>query len=143
LGQLLFTGKDFVIIDFEGEPARSLAERRGKRSALVDVAGMLRSLHYAAIVASKTGEFRPEDRPRLEVWAQFWNYWVSLAFLNGYFTAAAPAGFLPTSKEELKLLLDVYILQKAVYELTYELNNRPDWVGMPIRGIIEILQPTP
>ena len=63
LGQLLFTGKDFVIIDFEGEPARSLAERRGKRSALVDVAGMLRSLHYAAIVASKTGEFRPEDRP--------------------------------------------------------------------------------
>jgi maltose alpha-D-glucosyltransferase / alpha-amylase len=143
LGQLLFTGKDFVVIDFEGEPARSLAERRGKRSALVDVAGMLRSLDYAAIVASKTGEFRPEDRSRLGAWSQFWVYWVSLAFLNGYFTAAGQAGFLPASKEDLKLLLDLYVLQKAIYELTYELNNRPDWVNVPIRGIIEILQPTP
>ena len=143
LGQLLFTGKDFVVIDFEGEPARSLAERRGKRSALVDVAGMLRSLDYSAIVASRTGEFRPEDRPRLGAWSPFWSYWVSLAFLNnGYFTAAAPAGFLPTSKEELKLLLDVYILQKAVYELTYGFQQPARLGGREIRGIIEILQPT-
>ncbi len=143
LGQLLFTGKDFVIIDFEGEPTRPLAERRAKRSALVDVAGMLRSLDYAAIVASKTGEFRPEDRSRLGAWSQFWVYWVSLVFLNSYFTAAGQAGFLPASKDELKLLLDLYVLQKAIYELTYELNNRPDWVNVPLRGIIEILQPTP
>ncbi|HVO96403.1 MAG TPA: maltose alpha-D-glucosyltransferase [Terriglobales bacterium] len=142
LGQLLFTGKDFVVIDFEGEPARPLVERRAKRSPIVDIAGMLRSFDYAAIVASRTGEYRAEDRSYLETWSKFWVYWVSRAFLDGYFTAATNGGFLPTSREELKLLLDLYTLQKAMYELTYELNNRPDWVHVPIQGILGILQPT-
>ena len=139
LGQLLFTGKDFVVIDFEGEPGRPLAERRAKRSALVDVAAMLRSIDYAARFALKTGEFRPEDRSRLERGAQFWVYWVSMSFLDGYLKSANHGGFLPASMDEVKILLDLYILQKVIYELTYELNNRPDWVGAPIQGMLEIL----
>src|SRR6185503_16688570 len=143
LGQVLFTGKDFVIIDFEGEPARPLAERRGKRSALVDVAGMLRSIDYAAIFALKTGELRSEDQPRLEPWAQLWVQWVSTMFLEGYLKPTSGGGFLPASTDEFKILLDLCILQKAIYELTYELNNRPDWVHVPIAGALEILQPAP
>jgi maltose alpha-D-glucosyltransferase/alpha-amylase len=143
LGQVLFTGKDFVIIDFEGEPARPLAERRGKRSALVDVAGMLRSIDYAAIFALKTGELRSEDQPRLAPWAQLWVHWVSTMFLEGYLKSTSGGGFLPTSTDEIKTLLDLCMLQKAIYELTYELNNRPDWVHVPIAGALEILQPAP
>ncbi len=140
LGQLLYTGKDFVIIDFEGEPARPLAERRAKRSALVDVAAMLRSIDYAAIFALKTGEYRPEDRPGLVAWAQFWVHWVSTSFLDSYLKSANCGGFLPASNDEVKILLDLCTLQKAIYELTYELNSRPDWVDAPIRGMLDILQ---
>jgi len=141
LGQVLYTGKDFVITDFEGEPARAIGERRLKRSPLRDVAGMLRSFNYAAVFALRSGSFRPEDVINLEPWSRFWNLWVSVGFLKSYFEVTANAGFLPKSKEELKTLLDIYILEKAVYELIYELNNRPDWVNVPIRGILEIAQP--
>jgi len=141
LGQVLYTGKDFVITDFEGEPARPISERRLKRSPLRDVAGMLRSFNYAAVFALKSGSFRPEDILNLEPWSRFWNVWVSVGFLKSYFDVAANAGFLPKSKEELKTLLDLYILEKAVYELSYELNNRPDWVHFPIQGILEIARP--
>ena len=141
LGQVLFTGKDFVIIDFEGEPTRPLAERRAKRSALVDVAGMLRSLDYAANFGLKAGEFRSEDRPGLVAWAQYWVYWVSKIFLESYLKSANRGGFLPAARDEIKIVLDLCTLQKAIYEVTYELNNRPDWVYAPIRGMIEILKP--
>jgi len=140
LGQLLFTGKDFVVIDFEGEPARPLAERRAKRSALVDVAAMLRSIDYAAVFALKSGDIRPEDRPGLVAWAQYWVYWVSTCFLDSYLKSANGGGFLPVSMDEVQILLDLCTLQKAIYELTYELNNRPDWVNAPIQGILDILQ---
>ena len=143
LGQLLFTGKDFVVIDFEGEPARPLAERRGKRSALVDVAAMLRSIDYAATYGLKTGEFRPEDQPRLAPWAQLWVTWVSTMFLESYVKSVNGGGFLPASMDEVKTLLDLCTLQKAIYELSYELNNRPDWVDVPITGVLEILQSSP
>jgi len=139
LGQVLFTGKDFVIIDFEGEPARSLGERRLKRSPLRDVAGMLRSFDYAAAVGVRNGSHRPEDLPQLELWARYWNLWTGVAFLKKYFQAASRDGFLPKTKDELKLLLDILVLEKAVYELNYELNNRPDWVDVPLRGIVELL----
>jgi maltose alpha-D-glucosyltransferase/alpha-amylase len=143
LGQVLYTGKDFVILDFEGEPARPISERRLKRSPLKDAAGMLRSFSYAANFALQSDAIRPEDRPGLEPWGKFWQVWVSAAFLKCYLATAAQAAFLPKSRDEMKVLLDLFILEKAIYELSYELNNRPDWVHVPLQGIREILQATP
>ena len=142
LGQVLYTGKDFVIIDFEGEPARPLSERRLKGSPLRDVAGMLRSFHYAAYAAllGKVAGVRPEDFSSLEPWARFWYVWVSVAFLKAYLSAAGQAPFLPSSREELRMLLEAHLLEKAVYEIGYELNNRPDWVKIPLRGILDLLE---
>ncbi|HEX9446224.1 MAG TPA: maltose alpha-D-glucosyltransferase [Candidatus Binatia bacterium] len=141
LGQVLYTGKDFVITDFEGEPARALGERRMKRSPLRDVAGMMRSFDYAAVSALKSGRIRAEDVPGLETWGRFWKIWVSVAFVQSYLGAAGQAAFLPSSKADMKALLDMYVLEKAIYEIGYELNNRPDWVRVPIQGILEILHP--
>jgi maltose alpha-D-glucosyltransferase/alpha-amylase len=140
LGQVLYTGKDFVTIDFEGEPARSLSERRLKRSALRDVAGMLRSFHYAAHHAIFAREFRPEDLPALEKWAHFWQLWVSAAFLQCYQEVAGSGAFLPHHPEEFQILLEAFCLEKALYELGYELNNRPAWVQLPLRGILQLLE---
>jgi maltose alpha-D-glucosyltransferase/alpha-amylase len=141
LGQVLFTGKDFVIIDFEGEPARSIAERRLKRSPLRDVAGMLRSFNYAALSKLRNNSVRPEDAAQLKPWARFWDFWVSVSFLQGYLQATANASFMPKSRDELNLMLGVYMLEKAIYELAYELNNRPAWVDVPIAGILQIVKP--
>jgi maltose alpha-D-glucosyltransferase / alpha-amylase len=142
LGQVLYTGEDFVIIDFEGEPARPLRERRLKGSPLRDVAGMLRSFHYAAYAAliGKVAGVRREEFSFLEPWARFWYLWVSVAFLKAYCSAAGQAPFLPSSREELRMLLEAHLLEKAVYELGYELNNRPDWVKIPLRGILDLLE---
>jgi maltose alpha-D-glucosyltransferase/alpha-amylase len=143
LGQVLYTGKDFSIIDFEGEPARPLGERRLKRSALRDVAGMLRSFQYvsyAALYGQVAGVVpRPETSALLEQWASFWYGWTASSFLRGYFKTADNATFLPSNFEELRLLLDVYLMDKALYELGYELNNRPDWVRIPLAGILRLL----
>jgi len=139
LGQVLFTGKDFVIIDFEGEPARPVTERRIKRSPLRDVAGMLRSFNYAAVSRIKSGNARPENLAPLRLWDRFWNLWVSVDYLKGYFEATRKSAFLPKTAGERKLMLEVYLLEKAVYELGYELNNRPDWVSVPVEGILELL----
>jgi maltose alpha-D-glucosyltransferase/alpha-amylase len=144
LGQVLFTGKDFVIIDFEGEPARSLSERRLKRSPLLDVAGMIRSFHYAAHSALiKQAPLAPnpeDDLPLLQYWAQYWYVWVSVAFLNSYLDVVEPVGLLPKDPEHLRILLDAYILEKAIYEIGYELNNRPDWVKVPLQGILQLME---
>ncbi len=140
LGQVLNTGKDFVIIDFEGEPARSLGERKLKRCALQDVAGMLRSFHYAAYSAlAKLGAVRAEDVPYLRQWAELWSQHVGRVFLEAYSEAAGQAAFIPTSRADLGILLEAYLLEKAMYEVGYELNNRPEWVGIPIRGIRGLL----
>ena len=143
LGQVLFTGNDFVIIDFEGEPARPLSERRIKRSALRDVAGMLRSFQYApyAVVLGQAegSVIRPEDVAKLEAGGRFWQRWVSGAFLRSYLAVTGPARHLPETRDELRILLDAYLLEKALYEIAYELNNRPDWVRIPIRGVLELL----
>jgi maltose alpha-D-glucosyltransferase/alpha-amylase len=140
LGQVLFTGKDFVIIHFEGEPARPVTERRIKRSPLRDVAGMLRSFNYAVVSKIKSDGYRPENLAQLQPWARFWNRWVSVNYLKGYLDTTLHAAFLPKSRTELRLMLDVYLLEKAVYELSYELNNRPDWVSVPIEGILELIE---
>ncbi len=144
LGQVLFTGKDFVIIDFEGEPARSLSERRLKRSPLLDVAGMIRSFHYAAhsaLIRQAPLAPRPEDDlPLLQHWAQYWYVWVSVAFLTSYLDILKPVGLLPEDPEHLRILLDAHILEKAIYEIGYELNNRPDWVKVPLQGILQLME---
>jgi maltose alpha-D-glucosyltransferase/alpha-amylase len=144
LGQVLYTGKDFIIIDFEGEPAHSLSERRMKRSPLRDVAGMLQSFYYAAIQGlrheQESGMIHPENFPVMQQWAQFWYCWVSAAFIKTYLTTAGDAAFLPKSKEELQVLLNAYLLEKVIYELGYELNNRPQWVPIPLQRILQLLQ---
>ncbi len=144
LGQVLYTGKEFLLIDFEGEPTRSLSSRRIKRSPLRDVAGMLRSFHYAsnAPLLGKIGGsvFRSEDVSALESWAHCWRGWVSVAFLKGYLSRASEGSFLPKTQEEFPALLDAYLLEKAIYELAYELGNRPDWVRLPLRGILALLE---
>jgi maltose alpha-D-glucosyltransferase / alpha-amylase len=140
LGQVLRTGSDFMIIDFEGEPARPIAERRMKRSPLQDVAGMLRSFHYAAF-APLLGEnkMQAEDARKMSKWADAWNTCVADRFLAKYFETASAATFLPQSKEETQVILDLHLLEKAIYELGYELNNRPTWVGIPLQGISKLL----
>ena len=142
LGQVLNTGKDFIIIDFEGEPAKSLSERKLKRSALRDVAGMLRSFHYAAHTAlSVRGQtIRPEDVPFLEPWAEHWSNWIGSAYLQSYLKTAATALFVPDNRDDTETLLDAFLLEKAVYEVSYELNNRPNWLAIPLLGIRQILK---
>ena len=143
LGQVLYTGKDFVIIDFEGEPARPVSERLIKRSPLRDVAGMLRSFHYAAMTALQVTETRgwlqADNRAILASWADYWFKWIGSIYLKEYLGVAGAGGFLPPGIEEKRLLLESYLLEKAVYELGYELNNRPDWVKIPIAGILHVM----
>ncbi len=140
LGQVLYTGRDFLIMDFEGEPARRISERRLKRSPLRDIGGMLRSFDYAAVSALIAGRARPEDIPILEPWAQFWYLWVAVHFLRTYLDLVADAELVPEGEDELAALLDLCVIDKALYELEYELNNRPDWVRIPLRGIANLLE---
>ncbi len=140
LGQLLFTGKDFIILDFEGEPGRPIGERRLKRSALIDVAGMLRSFNYAAhhgLLESRT--VRPIDRLTLETYADLWSTRASQVFLNAYLERAGTAPFVPKKQGDLRSLLRSYLIYKALYELRYELNNRPKWVAIPLRGLLSLI----
>jgi maltose alpha-D-glucosyltransferase / alpha-amylase len=141
LGQVLFTGKDFAIIDFEGEPTRAASERRLKRSPFRDVAGMIRSFHYAAYSALlQHGNVRQEEIPALEQWIEPWYQIVSGSFLDEYLKTVGRAAFIPAVREEREILLQTLLLDKAIYELGYELNNRPAWAMIPIRGIKQILQ---
>jgi maltose alpha-D-glucosyltransferase/alpha-amylase len=143
LGQVLYTGKDFVIIDFEGEPARALSVRRMKRSPLRDIAGMLRSFHYAAYAAllGQVTSVRPEDSATLEPWARYWYVWVVAIFLRSYFEVMNQVQVLPQNQEHRQILLDAYLLEKALYELSYELNSRPTWVRIPLQGMLQLLEP--
>jgi maltose alpha-D-glucosyltransferase/alpha-amylase len=140
LGQLLYTGKDVVILDFEGEPARPLNERKLKRSALRDVAGMMRSFQYAAYSALWQPAMRKEDVPFLERWADLWYRHMGSVFLQSYLQTIGTAIFIPQNSEDLQIMLEAYLLDKAVYEIGYELNNRPGWVVIPVRGIKHILK---
>lgn len=142
LGQVLYTGKDFIIIDFEGDPALNLNERRMKRSPLRDVAAMLQSFNYAANIALRneieSGMNLPDDLPMMKQWSQYWYSWVGAAFLKSYFAAASEYSFLPQTKSELQVLLDAYLLEKAIYELGNELNNRPEYVEILLQQILQI-----
>ncbi|MGQ9611863.1 MAG: maltose alpha-D-glucosyltransferase [Chloroflexus sp.] len=143
LEQVLFTGKDYMIIDFEGEPLRPISERRIKRSPLRDVAGMLRSYQYVAYAAlyAHDGSTRSaEEIERLQRWADMWSFWVCVAFLNGYLTTAGHEAFVPQDQADLEALLETFVVEKAVYELSYEMNNRPDWLPIPINGILRQIE---
>jgi maltose alpha-D-glucosyltransferase/alpha-amylase len=139
LGQVLFTGKDFVILDLEGDPHRSLSDRRRKRTPLRDVASMLRSFHYATVAAVKLGKIRPEDVPILQPWARLWHLWVSVAFFKAYLAVAATDSFLPKRPEELRILLDHSLIKRCVNELRFELANNTDRVRIPLRGLLHML----
>ncbi|MDX6594353.1 MAG: maltose alpha-D-glucosyltransferase / alpha-amylase [Gaiellales bacterium] len=140
LGQVLWTGRDVVFIDFEGEPARTLGQRRLKRSPIRDVAGMLRSFHYAAYAGlyQELGWNDPTGG-RGEAWILFWRGWVSAAYLRGYRDATAGSDIVPEDDGEFQRLLRLFAIEKCVYEIGYELNNRPDWLHIPIRGLDELL----
>jgi maltose alpha-D-glucosyltransferase/alpha-amylase len=139
LGQVLQVKTDYVILDFEGEPARPLAERRAKFPPMKDVAGMLRSLGYAAYsgLIAHTSR-RPDDWKSLEPWAQLWERSMVAEFLRAYRTSAKDARFLPSSEDGFRKLLAIFLLDKALYELSYELNNRPAWVRVPLMGILSL-----
>ena len=147
LGQVLFTGKDIVFIDFEGDPRRSIGERRIKYSPLRDVSGMLRSFHYAAhaVLYGKVAGVVPgkESSPQLHKWAGFWYRWVGAAFLHGYLHAEGVTSLLAIRGEEFRILLDAYLLERGMIEVLSDLQNRPEWTRIPIVGILEILGPEP
>jgi maltose alpha-D-glucosyltransferase/alpha-amylase len=138
LGQVLFTGKDFIIIDFEGEPGFSFSERRLKKNPLKDVAGMMRSFHYAAYGKILLNEnYRERDREFLEQWAEQWQHYISRFYLGAYLERLGKENTLSAEDE---VLIQTYLLEKAIYELGYELNGRPDWVNIPLRGIYYQMQ---
>ncbi len=139
LGQLLRSHTDFLIVDFEGEPAKSLEERRHKQSPLRDVAGMLRSFSYAARAGLDLHLQRhPENRATLEAWATAWENAAGNAFLRGYRDAAAAANDLLPAPAQAQTMLLALLLEKAMYELLYELNNRPTWLPIPLHGLLAI-----
>jgi maltose alpha-D-glucosyltransferase/alpha-amylase len=139
LGQVLRARGDYVILDFEGEPARSLAERRAKQCPLRDVAGMLRSYSYAAYSAlDHFAQRHPNTAKSLEPWALLWQNAVCTQFLNAWRTTMAANPHLTPQPQQAQQLLNSYLLEKALYELLYELNNRPAWVRIPLAGILAL-----
>jgi maltose alpha-D-glucosyltransferase / alpha-amylase len=143
LGQILYDGKDFWIIDFEGEPSRPLSERRLKHSPLRDVADVVHSFQYAAHAALlkqiESGSLPAAQAELARAWARFWGHWVSAVFFNAYRQSAASGGFLPSSDDDLAVMIDLFLLRKAVYEVGYELNHRPEWVKIPLQGVLELV----
>ncbi len=141
LGQVLYTGKDFYILDFEGEPAKSYSERRLKRSAIRDIAGMVRSFHYVAFGSLFLNHnIRAEDIEKLTPFVELWYHYMSGFFIKSYLETVKGQKFIPDNEEDLKVLIQTFLLQKAIYELDYELNNRPSWVMVPLKGIKAIMQ---
>lgn len=140
LGQVLFTGKDFLIIDFEGEPARTLGERRIKRSCLRDVAGMLRSFHYGAYGAILLGRnYEAGNARNLQDWGEFWYSYMGKIFLDSYLKNVKNASLLSGDSKQVETLLRIFLTEKCLYEINYELNNRPGWIFIPLKGIKSIL----
>jgi maltose alpha-D-glucosyltransferase/alpha-amylase len=141
LGQVLWAEGDFYILDFEGEPARPIAQRREKQSPLKDVAGMLRSFSYAAYAGLFAHlSTRSAAVVEMEPWARIWQTAASASFLKGYFGTVDGAPFIPAEPSQRDRLLQLFMLDKALYELNYELNNRPDWVRIPLTAIVGVVR---
>jgi maltose alpha-D-glucosyltransferase/alpha-amylase len=144
LGQVLAVQNDYFIIDFEGEPLRAIAERRRKMSPLKDVAGMLRSFDYcAASAVRQLAEIRPQTLPTLERHAAAWRRNAAAAFMDGYRTAIAGCPSIPADASVARRILDFFKLEKAIYEVGYELANRPAWLPIPLAGVLQIIDPEP
>ncbi|MBW3563735.1 MAG: maltose alpha-D-glucosyltransferase [Acidobacteria bacterium] len=147
LGQVLYSGNDFVIIDFEGEPSRALSARKLRRSPLRDVAGMLRSLHYAPFAAlrnlwGETGGPESDEAEKLEEAAEAWAWWAQVRFLRSYLERMKDSNLIPSTDEQIQVLLDAFMMEKALYEVVYELNNRPDWIEVPVKGLEGLIRRT-
>ena len=144
LSNIFYTGNDFVIANFEGNPERPLSERRIKRSAFRDVSSMIRSFHYishAVLYGQVPGIVpRSEENPRLERWANAWYIWVSAAFLAAYMEFGDGSVFVPQAQKERAILLESYTIEKALVEIEFELAHRPDWVSIPVNGILDLLR---
>jgi maltose alpha-D-glucosyltransferase/alpha-amylase len=141
LGQVIAVQNDFYFIDFEGEPARPIAARRRKSSPLRDVAGMIRSFDYAAIAAVRQlGETRPAAVPRMSRLADAWRQRAVDGFRAAYRREMRGCPAYPASKLQAKALIDFFTLEKAVYEVSYELANRPGWVAIPLNGILRVVE---
>ncbi len=143
LGQVLYTGKDFVIIDFEGDPSRPLSERRIKRSPMADVTGIIRSFHHAAystLLHRSAPGLSPEDLPALERWAQFWYIWTTSAFLSSYLEGVRKTRLLPDDAEQMRVLLDAYLLDTTISEIEYAMVDRPEGLRPPLSGILQTLE---
>jgi maltose alpha-D-glucosyltransferase / alpha-amylase len=143
LGQVLVVQDEFVLVDFEGEPARPFAERRAKSSVLRDVAGMLRSFSYAAHAAAVRHEAGPAlGEPALKALEE-WQRGAARCFLEGYSRAAQGLASVPADGASFDATLDLFLLEKALYELRYEIANRPDWIEIPLRGLLDLARPAP
>ena len=144
LHNLLVTGNDVVIRNFDGPVGRPSSERRIKRSALRDVASMIRSLHYAAHAVSLglvPGIVQGRDQAaRVDRWAEHWHEWVSAMFLESYLEISRGANYLPRTDAEIQILLRAHMIEKALLEIAYELKNRPEWVEIPVHGLLLLLK---
>jgi maltose alpha-D-glucosyltransferase / alpha-amylase len=142
LEQVLWTGKDFVFFDFEGDPLLPISERCLKQSPLRDVAGLLRSFHYAADAALRQhverGRIPPENLSKFDPWVRYWNRGVNLTFLKAYFQRLAKSGLLPDDDAELQMMLRVYLLNQSVVELGRELNNLSDRLRIPLQAMLHL-----
>ncbi|MEO8584485.1 MAG: alpha-glucosidase C-terminal domain-containing protein, partial [Flavitalea sp.] len=141
LKQILFTGKDIAILDFHGEPTRSYSDRRLKRSALLDIASMIRSIHYTThegLVLHKN--ITREEKDRMLPFAQMWTHYVTGIFMDAYLRTVKGSNFIPENKDDLKVLLETFLLEKAIQGFRYEVNNRPDWVIVPLQIIKSLLR---
>ena len=143
---MLYTGKDFVFLDFEGDPNLPISERSIKRSALRDVASMVRSFHYAAWAGLhqhvQRGCLEADCLPRYEPWARLWYRAAALAYLRAYLEHMKGAQALPQSLEELQVMLPAYLLNRAMIEVGHELQNRPEWLHVPLQGVLNIIEIT-
>jgi len=141
LGQVLLAENDFIIVDFEGEPARPVQERRAKHSPLRDVAGMLRSFDYAAqAVLKRFAADGGEDASLLGRLVEVWERSAKDAFLAGYKAGIEGCPSYPNVPDHARALLDLFTLEKALYELRYELENRPEWIDIPLRGLLRVVR---
>jgi maltose alpha-D-glucosyltransferase / alpha-amylase len=144
LGQVLWTGRDFVIVDFEGEPARPIGERRIRRSPMADVAGMLRSFDYAAHSALREeyerGVIAETNLDAARGWARYWERAASAVFLDRYLEVVDDGGLLPSDPDQVRTLLIAHLLEKAAYEVRYELHHRPAWLPMPLQALLDMVE---
>ncbi|HZR17132.1 MAG TPA: maltose alpha-D-glucosyltransferase [Verrucomicrobiae bacterium] len=144
LGEVLFTGKDFLFIDFEGERGRPIGERRIKRSPLRDVAGMIRSFDYISAMALfkqlELGTLQEQNLPELQPWAGLWYRWVSAIYLSAYLQSIGQSDLLPRAPEQVGILLEAHLLEKTLQEAAYELRYRPDLLRIPVRALLNMLR---